>query len=172
MSAKTKELISEARKWLGTKYRYGGHSKDGTDCSGMVMELYQQVYGLKLPRSSAQQCAYCRHVELNQIQAGDLMFFDTTKQHRGISHVGLYIGNGEMIHASSRGVIISMIDEPYYNARYRASGRVPLLADVGVTAKPYSKNANGVQPPRPTSDSALDELLTTKIDSIYSSMMD
>ena len=123
--ARTAELLAEARKWLGTKYRYGGHSRSGTDCSGMIMELFQKVYGLKLPRSSAQQREYCSNIGRDELQAGDLMFFDTSKGRRGVSHVGLYMGNGEMIHASSsRGVIISRIDERYYTDKYHSSGRV------------------------------------------------
>lgn len=87
------ELISEAKKWIGTKYRYGGHSrKDGTDCSGMVMELFLKVFDIKLPRNSAQQQEFCSSIRQKDLQAGDLMFFATGKNRNRVSHVGLYIG--------------------------------------------------------------------------------
>lgn len=200
--AQTRELMAEARKWLGTKYRYGGHSRSGTDCSGMIMELFRKVYGLKLPRSSAQQQAYSVRIRRDELRAGDLLFFDTTKGRRGVSHVGLYMGGGEMIHASgSRGVIVSRIDERYYKDRYHSSGRVLAFASGGkqrnesrVREVPGSKrkqepvpNPNPViMPPAGYVDPAmpvpaieppdtmptLDDVLNSKIDSIYSSMMD
>ena len=194
--ARTAELLAEARKWLGTKYRYGGHSRSGTDCSGMIMELFQKVYGLKLPRSSAQQREYCSNIGRDELQAGDLMFFDTSKGRRGVSHVGLYMGNGEMIHASSsRGVIISRIDERYYTDKYHSSGRVlassPKKTDTEGGGKTRVKSAAPVstitiQPPvrytepevplpsieAPAEMPTLDDVINYKIDSIYSSMMD
>lgn len=197
---KTSELLAEARKWLGTKYRYGGHSRSGTDCSGMIMELFLKVYGLKLPRSSAQQCEYCSNIGRDELQAGDLIFFDTSKGRRGVSHVGLYMGNREMIHASSRGVIVSRIDDRYYTNKYHSSGRV--LAVISESEKerhdrkkskdkkhgktPADPAEIEIQPPveyeepnvplpsitPPADMPTLDDVLNSKIDSIYSSMMD
>ena len=122
---KMDRLIAEAHKWIGTKYRYGGQSKSGTDCSGMVMELYMDVYGIKLPRSCREQQKYCQSVDKRNLRKGDLLFFSSSKNSRAVSHVGLYIGNDRMIHASSsRGVIISDITEKYYTSTYHSSGRV------------------------------------------------
>ncbi|MCC8174893.1 MAG: C40 family peptidase [Bacteroidales bacterium] len=120
-------IVKEARRWLGTKYRYGGHSrKDGTDCSGMVMEIYDQVCKVKLPRSSREQQAFCKGINRKDLKVGDLVFFCTSKDAKKVSHVGIYIGNGKIIHSSaSKGVVESSIDEPYYIRTYHSSGRVP-----------------------------------------------
>lgn len=122
---KEKELIKEAKKWLGTKYKYGGHSKLGTDCSGFVMEVYKSVYDFKLPRTSRDQQEFCKRIKKSQLKIGDLVFFATGKKKGKVSHVGIYIGNGQFIHASSsKGVIISEMDQNYYVRTYHSSGRV------------------------------------------------
>lgn len=120
-----KELIKEAKKWLGTKYKYGGHSKSGTDCSGFVMEVYKSVYDFKLPRSSREQQEFCKKIKKSQLKIGDLVFFTTGKSKNRVSHVGIFIGNGQFIHASSsKGVVISDLDQNYYIRTYHSSGRV------------------------------------------------
>lgn len=117
-----RDLAAEARRWLGTPYRYGGQDRSGTDCSGLVMEVYREVCAVKLPRSSSSQKAYCTEVARNKARMGDLMFFGGSGK---VSHVGLYIGNGEMIHASSsRGVMISNVDTGYWGQRLLGAGRV------------------------------------------------
>lgn len=120
-----KALIKEAKKWLGTKYKYGGHSKNGTDCSGFVMEVYKATYDFKLPRTSRDQHEFCKKIKKSQLKVGDLVFFATGKSKGRVSHVGIYIGNGEFIHASSsKGVVISKLDQNYYVRTYHSSGRV------------------------------------------------
>lgn len=122
---KEKELIKEAKKWLGTKYKYGGHSKSGTDCSGFVMEVYKSVYDFKLPRSSREQQEFCKKIKKSQLKIGDLVFFATGKKKGKVSHVGIYIGDGQFIHASSsKGVVISDLDQSYYVRTYHSSGRI------------------------------------------------
>lgn len=124
-SAKKSELVKEARKWIGTKYQYGGHTRSGTDCSGLVMELFLKVYDLKLPRSSAQQREYSLGIDKKELTPGDLVFFATGSDRARVSHVGLYVGDGKMIHAStSRGVIESGLSEAYYANHYHSSGRI------------------------------------------------
>ncbi len=131
--AQERELVKEAKKWLGTKYRYGGHSRSGTDCSGMVMEVYKKVCDVKLPRSSREQRDFCKSIRRDDLRRGDLVFFSTGKSKSTVSHVGLYIGDGEIIHASSsRGVMVSRLDERYFQRAYHSSGRV--LAAAGVAA--------------------------------------
>lgn len=131
--AQERELVKEAKKWLGTKYRYGGHSRSGTDCSGMIMEVYKKVCDVKLPRSSREQRDFCKNIKRNDLRKGDLVFFSTGKSKSTVSHVGLYIGDGEIIHASSsRGVMVSRLDERYFQRAYHSSGRV--LAAAGVAA--------------------------------------
>lgn len=129
----SRALEHEARKWLGVKYRYGGETRKGTDCSGMIMSVYRDVTGLKLPRNSAEQQAFCKRVDRKRIAPGDLVFFTSSKKGR-VTHVGLYIGDDKFIHASSsRGVIISSLSEPYYVKHYHSVGRVPGLGEGRVT---------------------------------------
>jgi len=118
-------LAAEARRWLGTPYRYGGADRSGTDCSGLVMELYRSVCAVKLPRTTTLQKSYCTKVARNRAKVGDLMFFGSGKGGGAVSHVGLYIGKGEMIHASSsRGVMVSRVDKGYWGTRFNGVGRV------------------------------------------------
>lgn len=120
-----KALVKSARGWLGTPYRYGGQTKKGTDCSGMTMVLFRDVAGVAIPRNSAAQRDYCFEIPKRRLEPGDLVFFRTSKGSGKVTHVGLYIGDGKMIHASSsRGVIISDLDEKYYLNHYHSSGRV------------------------------------------------
>ncbi len=123
-SEQTHRIVREARKWLGTPYRYGGVTRSGVDCSGLTMNLYSDVYGLKLPRSSAQQQQFALPINSRDLAPGDLVFFCTSGG-PNVSHVGLYIGSGKMIHASvSRGVIESSLDEKYYSQRFHSAGRI------------------------------------------------
>ena len=133
-------LVKSARQWIGTPYVYGGRSKSGTDCSGMIMVIYDEVAGLSLPRNSAAQRDYCVSVSRRQLEPGDLVFFTTSKRGGKVNHVGMYVGDGRIIHASSsRGVIESSLDEKYYATHYHSSGRV-----YGVTyAATGSKNKKG-----------------------------
>lgn len=125
VAAKDSKLVKEAKSWLGTKYKYGGCSKDGTDCSGFVMQVYLKVYDIKLPRTSKQQHEYCKAIKKTQLKVGDLVFFATGKNRNTVSHVGLYIGNNEFIHASSsKGVVVSRLDQNYYLRTYVSGGRV------------------------------------------------
>lgn len=118
-------LVRQARTWIGTPYRYGGKSKSGTDCSGMVMALFDDVARLSLPRNSAAQRDYCFNISKKNLEPGDLVFFSTSRRGGKVNHVGIYAGKGRMIHASSsRGVIESSLDEKYYVNHYHSSGRV------------------------------------------------
>lgn len=124
-SRQVADLVAEARKWIGTPYRYGGHSRSGTDCSGMIMELFLKIYDIKLPRSSAMQHEYSRPLDFDDMQPGDLVFFATGSNKSRVSHVGLYIGDGRMIHASSsRGVMESALNEKYWIRTRHSSGRI------------------------------------------------
>ncbi len=118
-------LVKQAKTWLGTPYRYGGKSKSGTDCSGMMMVIFEDVARLSLPRNSAAQREYCFDVSKKNLEPGDLVFFSTSKRGGKVNHVGMYVGKGKIIHASSsRGVIESSLDEKYYVNHYHSSGRV------------------------------------------------
>ena len=123
MAQPTRLLLSEADSWIGTAYRYGGEDKRGVDCSGLVMNVYNRALGIKLPRNSAKQQEFCTGVSRNELSPGDLVFFSNNSGR--INHVGMYIGAGNMIHASSsRGVIISSLSEKYFMDRFHSAGRV------------------------------------------------
>lgn len=136
-----KALISEARKWIGTPYVYGGHSRKGTDCSGFLMEVFRECAGISLPRSSRDQQSYCHPIDREYLAIGDLIFFSSKSSGGRVSHVGMYIGEGRMIHASSsRGVVEDDLTSQYYVTYYRGAGRVPLLANANpVPAKEESR---------------------------------
>ncbi|MCX8020483.1 MAG: C40 family peptidase [Chitinophagaceae bacterium] len=119
----SRALLEAVDEWYGVRYRKGGVSKKGVDCSGFTMSVYQYAYGVALPRVSRDQYRFCRKISLTELQEGDLLFFNTTG--RGVSHVGIYLGNNRFIHASvSRGVMVNNIFENYYIKRFIAAGRV------------------------------------------------
>ena len=169
--ASAQAVVREASYWLGAPYRYGGRSKSGTDCSGLVMEVYQKAAGIKLPRSAREQCDFCNRIDRKQLSAGDLVFFAPGGKST-VNHVGIYIGDGNMIHASSsRGVMVSGIGEAYFAKRFRSAGRVPGMnkgkgknENPEVKAAPERKNRSKVLEIRADQ---LDELLNQKLDSIY-----
>ena len=121
-------LYNAGSGWLGVKYRYGGNTRSGVDCSGLVCNLYKQVYGITLERNSANMLRRnCVSINRNNLREGDLVFFRTSdsRQSRVPNHVGLYLKNGQFIHASnSRGVIVSNLSESYYVRTWITGGRV------------------------------------------------
>jgi len=124
LTGDARALVDEAYSWIGTPYSYGSHSRRGTDCSGFVMEVYRRALGFTLPRSTSEQSEACTDIDRDDLRAGDLVFF-RDRSHGKIAHVGIYIGNGKFVHASSsRGVIESSLTEKYYDDHYRHSGRI------------------------------------------------
>lgn len=119
-------LLDEAYSWQGTPYKYGRSQKrSGTDCSGFVMEAFNKSLGIKLPRNSAKQAEACRRIKRSDLKAGDLVFFHA-RGSRKVSHVGLYVGEDCMLHASSsRGVMVSRLSDPYWDRAFHSAGRVP-----------------------------------------------
>ena len=127
VSGLRKKIVQEAYGWLGTPYGYGKADKGvACDCSGMVMSVYEKVTGIKLPRNSARQSEFCRNLKKRDVLAGDLCFFATGKDPEKISHVGIMVDESNFIHAStSKGVVISDINQPYYIRTFKGYGRVP-----------------------------------------------
>ncbi|WP_068472446.1 C40 family peptidase [Saccharicrinis aurantiacus] len=120
--AKKSSLSKETKKWLGTRYRYGGNTKSGIDCSGLTCQVYKSTYNISIPRSSADQHAKSKKVGKHSLKEGDLVFFKIKKNR--VNHVGIYLGNGEFVHASSsRGVMISKLSEAYYKKYFIGGGR-------------------------------------------------
>lgn len=113
------ELMLHSMSLIGTPYRFGGSSRtEGFDCSGMVQYVYKTALDVNLPRTARDIAAAGRSIGKTQLRIGDLVFFNTGGH--PFSHVGLYIGGGEFIHApSSRGVIrTNRLDEKYYAQRF------------------------------------------------------
>lgn len=118
-----KKLYKVVNEWLGTPYKYGGCDKNGVDCSGFVMNVYKEVYGIDLYRSAYDIMKNVYFVEKSEIKEGDILFFITGKENR-VSHVGIYLKDGQFVHSStSKGVMISRIDEPYYQKAFHKAGR-------------------------------------------------
>ncbi len=112
-SASSSEVVSIAMQYLGVPYVWGGSSPKGFDCSGLVMYVYRKV-GVSLPHSSRMQYGYGRPVSRNDLEPGDLVFF-----HNPISHVGIYIGDGQMINAAGTGKGVR-IDDVWSSSYYGA----------------------------------------------------
>lgn len=120
-------LYNEGAKWLGVPYRMGGLTKKGVDCSGFVTSVFREVYGKQLARSSSDMLKYnCKKVNRSRLQEGDLVFFKTGRGKKDVpNHVGIYLKNGKFIHAStSKGVVVSSLNEPYYLRSWLTGGRV------------------------------------------------
>jgi cell wall-associated NlpC family hydrolase len=124
-------LLTKAKDYLGTPYRYGGSTPNGFDCSGFVRFVFSS-FGINLNRSSVAQATQGDSVSLDQIQPGDLLFFKTRGQKGPVSHVGIYLGGGEFIHAgawggpSQRAVKIGQLDSTYYAQRLVSARRLLL----------------------------------------------
>jgi len=114
-----------ARKQLNTPYVWGGTTPKGFDCSGLVQYSYQ-ANKLKLPRTASQQYASTKRIPTNQAVAGDLVFFRNTGKRKGITHVGIYLGNGRFIHAPRKGktVEITQVKNRFWNKHLAGYGRV------------------------------------------------
>ena len=116
-------LIATAKKYIGVKYVWGGTSPTGFDCSGFVQYVFKQ-HGITLNRTVVTQYQHGTAVSRSNLQPGDLVFFQNTYT-TGLSHIGIYIGNGEFIHASSsQGVTISQLSNSYWNSHYHSARRV------------------------------------------------
>jgi len=106
-------LYDQYNNWRGVRYREGGLSKNGVDCSGYVHLTYKQKLRRTIPRSTELLAKSGSEVSSRQMQPGDLVFFKTGWK---TSHVGIYLNNGKFMHASSsRGVMISKLDNPYWS---------------------------------------------------------
>lgn len=121
-----KKLLNDAKYFKGGKYVWGGTTPQGFDCSGYVQYLYKK-HNVTLPRTAWAQSKKGQSIDKNSLKKGDLLFFLTDKK-RGIpvTHVGIYLGNGEFIHAASKkkGIIISPIHHGYYAKKFVSARRV------------------------------------------------
>lgn len=118
------EVVERAERFLGTPYRMGGTTEKGLDCSGLVYTVYQD-FGIALPRTSQDQSQFGQKVGKGDLSSGDLVFFRTGKGSK-VTHVGIYAGKGEFIHASTRSkrVKYDRLDNKYFKNRYVTARRV------------------------------------------------
>jgi murein DD-endopeptidase / murein LD-carboxypeptidase len=116
------DLLNFIEDWWAVRYRYGGATKRGVDCSSYTGQLINAVFGYTLPRTAREQYRVTQRVSRNELAEGDLVFFNTRG---GISHVGVYLGNNRFTHSSCHsGVTISSLDDPYYSKKYIGGGRI------------------------------------------------
>jgi cell wall-associated NlpC family hydrolase len=124
VGSQASDLVVNAMGYLGVPYRRGGTGIQGFDCSGFVQAMYQKTLGLVLPHNAKAQAAATEKIDKNELQPGDLVFFNTLR--RAFSHVGIYIGEGKFIHSPRAGgeVRIEDMRESYWVKRFNGARRV------------------------------------------------
>lgn len=122
-SLPNKTLLESVDEFYGVRYRKGGNGKSGIDCSGFTVAVFSAAYGISLPRVSREQYRISNKISMTELQEGDLVFFNTVG--RGVSHVGVYLGNNKFIHSTvTKGVMVNDLFETYYIKRYIGAGRI------------------------------------------------
>ena len=119
------DVAIHALSLVGVDYRYGGETPDrGLDCSGLIRYVFQQATGVTLPRTSHELARIGAHIPRSELAPGDLVFFNT--QRSAFSHVGIYLGDGQFIHAPSRGgeVGVAQLSSSYWKKRYDGARRL------------------------------------------------
>lgn len=117
------QIVSTGKNYIGVRYRYGGSSANGFDCTGYTQFVYKQ-HNISVPRSTSEQAKVGTALSKSELQIGDLVIFKNTYR-SGPSHAGIYIGDGQFIHSStSRGVRIDHMDDNYWGGRFHSARRV------------------------------------------------
>ncbi len=127
------QLKGELERYLGTRYKRGGTGGDGFDCSGFARSMYRKHFGVDLPHNAQSQFQLPMFAKLNEkaLKTGDLVFFASTAKKKRINHVGIYLDDGQFIHAQSkRGVVISNMDDDYWRKRLVSAKRLEHTAGV------------------------------------------
>lgn len=125
ISLTTREkILFESIKFLDTPYKFGGNSQKGIDCSAFTLQVYQNALSVDLPRSAREQFVVGEKISKDELQFGDLVFFNTRRASNP-GHVGIYLGENQFVHASrSLGVTVSSLENAYYKKRYVGARRI------------------------------------------------
>ncbi|MBI3195439.1 MAG: C40 family peptidase [Ignavibacteriae bacterium] len=116
-------LLREVNEWTKVRYRKGGNTKKGVDCSGFVKNIFKDAFSFGLPRTSREQFTLGDSVDQNELKAGDLVFFKSKRKR--INHVGIYLGNGQFVHSARKlGVSIASLANSYYHKRFAGAKRI------------------------------------------------
>ena len=122
-SSTASKIVATAKQYLGVPYVWGGTTPNGFDCSGFTQYVFNKN-GISLPRTTELQYKVGTYISKSNLKVGDLVFLQNTYR-EGISHVGIYVGDGKMIHASSsKGIVISDLSSSYYTKHYYGARRV------------------------------------------------
>ncbi|APX93971.1 glycoside hydrolase [Halomonas sp. 1513] len=114
-------LLAQHERWVGTPYRLGGEGQAGIDCSALMQHVFNDSFRMDLPRTTESQALQGSRIERSELRPGDLVFFRPPGPY---NHVGVYVGDGYFLHAStSQGVILSEIDNTYWQRHYWQSRR-------------------------------------------------
>lgn len=116
-----KAIMEFYSEWKDVKYVYGGNSKKGIDCSAFIQRIYKEKLDIQIPRSTWTQIKVGKKIKKSELQLGDLIFFKTGVRDR---HVGIYMGNGDFMHASIKGIRFTKVDKPFYKKHYWMSRRI------------------------------------------------
>lgn len=138
-------VLDASQNWLGTPYRWGGDSRRGIDCSAFVRRIYREAFETELTRTTATQVHQGHYVRKNELKAGDLVFF----RRGGTRHVGIYLRDGDFVHASSsNGVKLSNLSEDYYTRYYWTARRFDVDPDGNGNQRGYNINVDVPPTPR------------------------
>jgi len=117
-------MLKSINSYQGVPYKWAGDSRKGMDCSGFTMKVFQESSNYTLPHNAAAQYKLGSKVNQRQLRLGDLVFFRDIES-KGVSHVGIYVGNDKFAHASlSKGVVYSSLKQDYYRKRYVSARRI------------------------------------------------
>ena len=114
-------LMDFYNEWKDVRYRLGGNSKKGIDCSAFTQRIFKEKFDMNIPRTTRTQVKVGKKIKKSELEMGDLVFFKTGRTDR---HVGIYMGDGSFMHASIKGVKFTKLDKPYYKRKYWTSRRI------------------------------------------------